>query len=112
MAIGQAMALRSKPSRVAPKECWRKLDESPKMLRATPAASRIHGALARPGRMAKPPTTIPSSNASPMGRARLTIVAVSPSPVDPCRMMAAHTAAAPRPAMAPSNQLAAVTRLV
>jgi hypothetical protein len=112
MAIGQAMALTSIPIRVAPNEPCRKFDESPKTLRAVPVASRIQGALLRPGRMANPPTMRPRSSESPMGRARLTTAAVPLSEEDPCRMRAAQMAATPSPAMAPSSQLAEVTRLV
>ena len=67
MAVGQAMALRTKPNSVAPNECWRRFEESPKTLRDMPIARRIHGALWWPDRAANPPTISPRSNASPMG---------------------------------------------
>ena len=67
VAVGQAIAFRMKPTRVAPKEFCNRLDVSPTTLRVMPLASRSQGARRLPGRTAQPPTTRLRSRRSPIG---------------------------------------------
>ncbi len=67
VAVGQAMALRMIPARVAPKEFCNRFEVSPSTFRARPEATSTQAALRRPDNMALPPTTRPNKSRSPTG---------------------------------------------
>ena len=109
--VGQAIASRMKP--VCPRLESNRLAVSPAMLAMMPTAISSHGVRRRPASTVEPPTTRHSSNRSPIGYERLVTVSSDVPPVSEWMLWnakAAHTAAAPVPATAPSSQLGLVSR--